>query len=118
MKGHNMRKKKTKVKKGWRDQVFYAICGTILTLALIVVLFPMMNIVSSAFSDPASVTSGKVWFWPVDFSLDSFKKVLKFESVWIGYKNTIFYTTRFHKYSATFTHSCSVVYKITTRHST
>ena len=92
MKGHNMRKKKTKVKKGWRDQVFYAICGTILTLALIVVLFPMMNIVSSAFSDPASVTSGKVWFWPVDFSLDSFKKVLKFESVWIGYKNTIFYT--------------------------
>ena len=92
MKTNNMTSKKTKVKKGWRDQVFYAICEIILTLALIVVLFPMMNIVSSAFSDPASVTSGKVWFWPVDFSLDSFKKVLKFESVWIGYKNTIFYT--------------------------
>ena len=84
--------KKVKVKKGWRDSVFYAICGTILTMALIIVLFPMLNIVSSAFSDPTAVSAGKVWFWPVDFSLESFKNVLKFDSVWIGYKNTIIYT--------------------------
>ena len=84
--------KKVKVKKGWRDSVFYAICGTILTMALIIVLFPMLNILSSAFSDPTAVSAGKVWFWPVDFSLESFKNVLKFDSVWIGYKNTIIYT--------------------------
>ena len=84
--------KKVKVKKGWRDSVFYAICGTILTMALIIVLFPMLNIVSSAFSNPTAVSAGKVWFWPVDFSLESFKNVLKFDSVWIGYKNTIIYT--------------------------
>jgi len=63
-----------------------------LTLALLIVLFPIMNIVSSAFSDPKAVTAGKVWLFPVDFSLESFKNVLKFDKVWIGYKNTIFYT--------------------------
>ena len=92
MKTNNMTSKKTKVEKGWKDRVFYAICEVILTLALILVLFPMMNIVSSAFSNPKAVTSGKVLFWPVDFSLESFKSVLKFDNVWIGYKNTIFYT--------------------------
>ena len=84
--------KKTKVNRGWRDKLFYGICGTILTLALLIVLFPIMNIVSSAFSDPKAVTAGKVWLFPVDFSLESFKNVLKFDKVWIGYKNTIFYT--------------------------
>jgi len=84
--------KKTKVNRGWRDILFYGICGTILTLALLIVLFPIMNIVSSAFSDPKAVTAGKVWLFPVDFSLESFKNVLKFDKVWIGYKNTIFYT--------------------------
>ena len=84
--------KKTKVNRGWKDILFYGICGTILTLALLIVLFPIMNIVSSAFSDPKAVTAGKVWLFPVDFSLESFKNVLKFDKVWIGYKNTIFYT--------------------------
>ena len=83
--------KKTKVNRGWRDKLFYGICGTILTLALLIVLFPIMNIVSSAFSDPKAVTAGKVWLFPVDFSLESFKNVLKFDKVWIGYKNTILY---------------------------
>ena len=83
---------KTKVSRGWRDNIFYGICGTILTLALFIVLFLILNIVSSAFSDPAAVAAGKVWFFPVDFSLVSFKNVLKFDKVWIGYKNTIFYT--------------------------
>lgn len=85
-------RKKTKVKRGWRDNVFLGICTVILTLALILVLFPILNIVSASFSNPVEVAAGRVWFWPVDFSLDSYKNVLKYESVLIGYKNTIFYT--------------------------
>ena len=84
--------RKTKVKRGWRDNVFLGICTVILTLALILVLFPILNIVAASFSNPTEVSAGKVWFWPVDFSLESYRNVLKYRSVVIGYKNTIFYT--------------------------
>jgi len=83
---------KTKVKRGWRDNVFLGICTLILTLALILVLFPILNIVAASFSNPTDVSAGRVWFWPVDFSLESYRNVLKYRSVAIGYKNTIFYT--------------------------
>ena len=29
---------------------------------------------------------------PVDFTLDNYELVLKYKDVWIGYRNTIFYT--------------------------
>ena len=33
-----------------------------------------------------------MWLWPVDFSLASYKIILKHGRVWTGYKNTIIYT--------------------------
>ena len=35
--------------------------------------------------------AGKVWLWPVDFSLDGYKTVLEYRHVWTGYGNTILY---------------------------
>jgi len=84
--------KKIKVKRGWRDNVFLGICTVILTFSLFLVLFPILNIVAASFSNPTEVSAGRVWFWPVDFSLESFRNILKYKSVVIGYKNTIFYT--------------------------
>jgi multiple sugar transport system permease protein/putative aldouronate transport system permease protein len=52
----------------------------------------MVYIVSASFSTAAAVNAGKVWLLPVDPTLFNFKMVLQYKSVWLGYRNTIFYT--------------------------
>ena len=51
-----------------------------------------MYIVSSSLSNPAAVTSGKVWLWPVEPSLIAYERVYNYPTIWRGYANTIFYT--------------------------
>lgn len=81
-----------KEKKGSSDKLFLRGCTAVMALLMIIVLLPIMNIISSSFSNPSAVSTGKVWLFPVDFSLQSYKNVLKYDNVWIGYRNTIFYT--------------------------
>ena len=81
-----------KVKKSSSDKLFLRSCTVVMALLMVIVLLPLMNIISSSFSNPSAVGTGKVWLLPVDFSLQSYKNVLKYENVWIGYRNTILYT--------------------------
>ena len=78
--------------RGDSDRWFHCFCVGILVLLTIVVLLPLMNIVAASFSKPSAVSQGRVWLLPVEFSLESYKNVLKYEAVWLGYRNTIFYT--------------------------
>ena len=75
-----------------RNKLFYSIVYTVLILLLIVVLYPLIYIVSAPFSSPNAVSTGKVILFPVDFSLEGYKEVMKYSDVWIGYRNTILYT--------------------------
>ena len=52
----------------------------------------MIYVVSASFSTGAAVTAGQVWLWPVDFTLYNYQAVLRYKTVWIGYRNTILYT--------------------------
>lgn len=74
------------------DRVFNRIVIAIVSLLTVIVLLPMINIVACSFSSPNAVSAGKVLLWPVQFTLDSYELVLKYKDVWIGYRNTIFYT--------------------------
>lgn len=81
------------IRESFGDRVFIAIIYLILTVVLIAVLYPLIYIVSSSLSSPAAVTSGKVWLWPVDMTLDGYKSVLRNDQVIMGYANSLFYTT-------------------------
>lgn len=74
------------------DRVFNRVVIAIVSLLALIVLLPMINIVACSFSTPGAVSAGKVLLWPVDFTLENYKLVLKYKDVWIGYRNTIFYT--------------------------
>ena len=74
------------------DRVFNIVVTAIVILLALIVLLPMINIVACSFSAPSAVSSGKVLLWPVNFTLENYKLVLQYEDVWIGYRNTIFYT--------------------------
>ena len=84
--------KGTRVKYTKGDQIFYVCAYSIVGLLALIVLLPMMFVVSASFSAGSAVVSGKVWILPVDFTLYNYESVLKYKNVWIGYRNTIFYT--------------------------
>lgn len=76
----------------WNDKVFYIIITVILTLFFIAVLYPCIFVVSASFSSGTAVQSGKVVLWPVDFSLEGYKTVFNTKTVWVGFRNSLFYT--------------------------
>ena len=81
-----------KVKKSKEDRIFLAVCYIIISILTIIVLYPMGYVVSATFSSGSAVAQGKVWLWPVEVTLDGYKAILKYKNIWIGYRNTIFYT--------------------------
>jgi putative aldouronate transport system permease protein len=80
------------VKEGWDDKIFDAINTGIIILILAVVLYPLYFVVIASFSEPYEVALGNIRFLPRGFSLSAYTYVLENKDVWIGYRNTIFYT--------------------------
>ena len=74
------------------DRRFYSVCYLLIGVLTIIVLYPIVYVMATSFSSPAAVARGEVWLWPVDLSLEGYKAVLQYKDVWIGYRNTIFYT--------------------------
>ena len=75
-----------------QDKVVYFINYILLALLLIIVLYPLIYIISCSFSSGVALMSGKVRFLPVDPTLDSYKAVFKYNSIWTGYANSLLYT--------------------------
>jgi putative aldouronate transport system permease protein len=87
-----MVRKQTKVAISRGDTLYYCLAYIIIGLLTLIVFYPMVYIVSASFSTAYAVNAGKVWLLPVAPTLFNFKMVLQYRSVWIGYRNTIFYT--------------------------
>ncbi|MDQ8737637.1 carbohydrate ABC transporter permease [Paenibacillus sp. LHD-38] len=74
------------------DRLFMVLVYAFLTLVLLVVLLPLLYILSSSFSSPQAVVSGKVWLFPVQFTLDGYKAVFNNPQIGTGFLNSLFYT--------------------------
>lgn len=74
------------------DKVLMAVNTFLLTLFLLVIIYPIYLVVISSFSDPTLVATGKVWFVPKGVTLEAYRRVLMDDEIMIGYRNTIFYT--------------------------
>ena len=61
-------------------------------IILAVVLIPLIFVVAASFSDPDMVLKGKVLLWPKGFTTKAYTMVFENEDIWLGYRNTIFYT--------------------------
>jgi putative aldouronate transport system permease protein len=83
---------KTRIRESFGDRLFLIGIYLLLTIVLLAVLYPLVYIVSSSFSSPLAVSSGRVWLWPVDLSLRGYQVVLSNPQVLTGYANSLFYT--------------------------
>ena len=84
------RKRRTKVASG--DRPFNAVVMIIAALALVVTLYPLIYVVSASLSSPLDLIAGRVWLWPVNFTLEGYKVVLAYERIWAGLYNSIIIT--------------------------
>ena len=82
--------KRKKKMKG--DRAMQYISGTFLLCVLILVGYPVIYVISASFSSAEALSTGKVLLWPVELTLAGYKFVLNYKDVWIGFRNSIFYT--------------------------
>ena len=61
-------------------------------IVLVLTLYPWIYVLSASFSDPVSVTTGKVTLLPVQPTLDGYATIFQYGPIWLGYRNTLFYT--------------------------
>ena len=82
----------TKIKDTAGDRLLNLITSIILVAVIIIVGYPCIYVISCSFSSSAALESGSVLLWPVDVSMEAYEFVLNYRQVWIGYRNSIFYT--------------------------
>jgi len=93
--------KKQKMQELRSDKILDAVILVVMTFLFIMAVYPLWFVVIASFSNPTQVVAGKVILWPVDFNLQGYRRVLEYEKLWIGYRNTIIYTLS-HTAIATF----------------
>lgn len=86
------KKKTNKIIESKGDRVLSAFTTVILIAILIIVGYPVLYVVSCSFSSTEALQLGRVVLWPVEPTLAGYEFVFKYQNVWIGYRNTIFYT--------------------------
>ncbi|MFD1607477.1 carbohydrate ABC transporter permease [Oceanobacillus luteolus] len=80
------------IKQGKSDKIF-DICNKLLVWFFIVVIsYPLIYIISASISDPQYVNSGEMWLFPKGITFEGYERVFQNSEIWLGYRNTIFYT--------------------------
>ena len=74
------------------DLVYYIISGFIMSVLLVMALYPMVFVLSASFSSGDAVSSGKVILWPVELNLEGYKTVFRNNDILRAYWNTLLYT--------------------------
>lgn len=75
------------------DKVFLAAVMIICFLILCIVIYPLIYVLSASFSSGDAVMAGKVYFLPVNLSVEGYKMVFQDQNIIIGFKNSIIYTS-------------------------
>lgn len=74
------------------DKILLGSVWTFLILVFVVIMIPILFILASSFSSASAVSAGKVWLWPVDFSLNGYKVIFQSPNILRGFVNSIAYT--------------------------
>ncbi|MGI6337678.1 MAG: carbohydrate ABC transporter permease [Eubacteriales bacterium] len=74
------------------DVVFDIFNYAIMVIVLIITIYPLYFTIIASFSDPTQVSLGNTTLWIKGFTIETYSSVFKNSEIWIGYRNTIFYT--------------------------
>lgn len=74
------------------DKAFEIANFILVTFAFVLVLYPLIFVVSASMSDPARIIQGEVILLPKGINFEGYKRVFAYSDIWMGYRNTVFYT--------------------------
>jgi len=77
---------------GAGGMVLDAVIYLVMILTLLICLVPFIYMLALSLSDAKAIVNGKVSFWPVGFTLQSYEQIVNYPNFFRAYGNTIFYT--------------------------
>lgn len=80
------------IKSNRADRIFDILNYTILTIVMILVLYPLYFVVIASVSNPDAVNHGQVVFYPKGLTFEGYKRIFEDNRIWTGYRNTMLYT--------------------------
>lgn len=86
------KKHSTKIGKTKADKITDFCITGILIISSIVCLYPLWYTLIASVSNPAYITNGEVWLLPKGLTTIAYEELYRTKSIWIGYRNSLFYT--------------------------
>jgi ABC-type glycerol-3-phosphate transport system permease component len=83
---------KNRIRLASSDLVFQVFTCSYLSIAAVIVLYPLLYVVAASFSQTQAVISGKVFIWPVGFNVEAYKAVFRHSLIMSGFYNAFIYT--------------------------
>ncbi len=74
------------------DRIVNSVVYVLLSLAFLVVVYPLFFVLIASISNPTLVNTGQVWLIPRGITLEGYKRIFANSDIITGYKNTVFYT--------------------------
>lgn len=74
------------------DRAFEIINGLLLSVVLLLVLYPLYFVLIASISNPTLVMTGEVFLYPREVTFEAYEKVFEYPMLMTGYANTILYT--------------------------
>lgn len=68
---------RTYLRTSWKDRIFDAFNVIVLSLLIVVMLYPFLNQIAISFNDSADTVRGGITIWPRKFSLDAYSYIFQ-----------------------------------------
>lgn len=75
------------------DRLFNAIIIAMLGVTVLVTLYPMYYVLIASVSHPLFISTGQVLLIPKGLNTHAYSALLEDARIWLGYRNSLFYTT-------------------------
>lgn len=75
------------------DRIFNIAVYVMTAILLVIVVYPLYFVLIASVSDPQYVNSGTPMLYPMGFTTMGYSRVFADNRIWIGYGNTLLYTT-------------------------
>lgn len=80
------------MKQTFGEKSFQVFNYAFLTAAALTMILPLLQLLAVSLSSPVAADSQAVFLWPVEFTLDSWKHILKSTGLWQSFGVTVFIT--------------------------
>lgn len=84
---------KNRIRYTREDIIFNVISYSVITLLILVCLYPIWYVACASITDPTIVAASKgILLWPQELTFDAYAEVFQDAEIWSGYANTLLYT--------------------------